>query len=182
MYLVPCGRGHTAAIVAVAIIVTNVAPLLCIAQGLFAYPKPMLRCLDIEPVLFQLLQAFLPLMFLILSCNPCHLRLEYLLLLMSEGLRSIGHALACQCLLHLGDRAHAQFSSNAKDIGVGWLRGHCATQLTLADCKLRMGIGTGINIPRGCPCARTNHVQHLRHTDHLVMMGEAVSDSGQTGQ
>src|SRR5258707_15145037 len=106
-----------------------------------------------------------------LGRDICHLRLEYLLLLMSDGLRSIGHALACQCPLHLGDRAHAQFTSNAEDIGVGWLRSHCATNLTLAECKLWVGVGPTKNIPIRYPSAPTILARPLPHTAHPGLMG-----------
>src|SRR5258705_7377705 len=180
MYLVPCRRGHTAVVVVIIIIVTNMRPLRCIAQGLFPHLKLTLRCFDIKAVLFQPLPAFLFLVFLLLGRDPCNLRLVCLLLLTSDGLHSIGHALACQCPLHLGDRAHAQFTSNAEDIGMGWLRSRYATKLTLVECKLWVGVGTSKNIPIGYPCARTILVRRLRHTVHLGLMGEDGSYSGET--
>src|SRR5258705_5757488 len=179
MYLVPCRRGHTAVVVVIIIIVTNMRPLRCIAQGLFPHLKLTLRCLDIKAVLFQPLPAFLFLVFLLLGRDPCNLRLVCLLLT-SDGLRSIGCALPFQSYLHLGDCAHAQFIGNTKNIGVGWLRSHCVAKLTLVECKLWVGVGTSQNIPIGYPCARTILVWRLHHTIHLGLMGEDGSYSGET--
>src|SRR5882762_3715655 len=93
-YQMPFGHGHSAIIAVVVIIITSIGPLLCITQGMLAYLQLTLRCLAMKPVLFQLFQVFLFVVFLTLGRYPCHLHLDSLLLLMSDGLHSVGCMLA----------------------------------------------------------------------------------------
>src|SRR5882757_9895902 len=88
-------------------VVINVVAMIWLLLGIVQHALPhlqlTLRRLDVKPVQFEFLETILVLLHLLLSRYPFRLHLAGLLLLTLDVFRSIGHTLAYQSALYLGN-------------------------------------------------------------------------------